>query len=132
MQDRILSSTRIALVIATLVITSMPFATAAPAAGSETVILNVDGMWAEGCEEYISDSLLGDIEGVQQVHADHENDVVTVEFDPAETSAEQIAAAIEDCPSFDVTGSETHELDEELVESSRRSCCHTGCRNRGV
>ena len=57
---------------------------------------------------------------------------MTVDFDPAETSAEQIAAAIEDCPSFDVTGSETHELDEELVKSSRRSCCRTGCRNRDV
>ena len=101
---------------------------AARAAGSETVVLNVDGMSAEGCEEYISDSLLGDVEGVQQVYADYENDIVTVEFDPAETSAEQVAAAIEGCPSFDVTGSETHELDEELIKSSRRSCCHTGCQ----
>jgi copper chaperone CopZ len=132
MQDRILRSTRIALVIAALVVTSMPFPTGARAAGSETVSLNVEGMWAEGCEEYISDSLLGDIEGIQQVHADHENDVVTVEFDPAESSAEQIAAAIEDCPLFDVTGSETHELDEQLIKKNRRSCCHLGCRNRDV
>ncbi len=131
MQDRILSSTRIAPVIAALVIASMPFA-GAHAAGAETVILNVEGMWAEGCEEYISNSLLGDVEGIQQVHADHQNDIVTVEFDPAGTSPEQIAAAIEDCPSFEVTGSETHELDEELIEQNQRSCCRFGCRNRDV
>ena len=55
---------------------------------------------------------------------------MTVEFDPGKTSAEEIAAAIEECPMFEVTGSETHELDEELIRESRRSCCRLGCRDR--
>ena len=75
------------------------------------------------CEEYIVDSLLGDLDGIREVRADHESDAVTVDFDPAEVSAERIAAAIEACPSFDVTGSETHDLDEEIIRKNRRSCC---------
>ena len=121
-----------ALVIALIITGSAAVVSEAVAAGSETVILNVEGMWDEGCEAYIADSLLGDIDGIQQVDADHDNHVVTVEFAPASTSAEEIAAAIENCPSFDVTGSETHELDEELIEENRSSCCQGGCRNRDV
>ncbi len=132
MQFRISSLAKMSLVVALIITGSAAVVPEAVAAGSETLILNVDGMWAEGCEEYISDSLLGDIEGVQQVNANHEDDFVTVEFDPALASAEEIAAAIEDCPYFDVTGSETHELDEELIEKSRRSCCLGGCRERDV
>ncbi len=122
----------LALALAALLMTLAPGTRPAQAAGSETVILNVDSMWAEGCEEYIADSLLDDIDGVQEVHADHEADFVTVDFDPAEASAEEIAAAIENCPLFDVTGSETHELDEELIRKNRRLCCHGGCRDRDV
>ncbi|MEE8277329.1 MAG: heavy metal-associated domain-containing protein, partial [Thermoanaerobaculia bacterium] len=95
----------------------------AQGSGTETVILDVEGMCSESCEKYIGDSLLGHLDGIQEVHADHQNDVVTVEFDPVQVSAEQIAAAIEDCPSFDLTGSETHDLDEELVSKNRRSWC---------
>ena len=128
MQFGILSIARAALILGLIVAGSAGFVPEAVAAGSETVILNVDGMWAEGCEDYIADSLLADMKGIQQVSANHEQDFVSVEFDPAEASAEEIAAAIEDCPHFDVTGSETHELDEELIEKSRRSCCHGSCR----
>ncbi|MEE8137855.1 MAG: hypothetical protein V3T81_03145 [Thermoanaerobaculia bacterium] len=42
----------------------------------------------------------------------------------------QIAAAIEDCPSFDVSGSETHDLDEEIIRKSRRTCCSDCRRDR--
>ena len=128
MQSRLSSIARTALVLGLIVAGLAAFAPQAVAAGSETVILNVDGMWAEGCEEYIADSLLAGMEGIQRVNANHEQDFVSVDFDPAEASAEEIAAAIEDCPHFDVTGSETHELDEEQIKKSRRSCCHGGCR----
>ena len=130
MQYRIPGPAGIALAIIALLVTFGPVAREARAAGADTVILNVEGMWNEACEEYIADSLLGDLEGVREVHADHDNNMVTVEFDPAGTSAEQIAATIENCPSFDVIGSETHELNEELIKKSRRSCCAFGCRNR--
>ncbi len=96
---------------------------------TETLILNVSGMWNEGCEEYISHSLLSDLEGVHEVDVDHENDRVTVELDSSTTSAEEVAAAIENCPFFDVTGSDTHDLDDELIRESRRSCCRFGCRH---
>jgi len=132
MHFRISSFARLSLVVVLIIIGSATVAPEAVAAGAETLILNVDGMWAEGCEEYISGSLLGDIEGVQQVNANHEDDSVTVEFDPALASAEEIAAAIEDCPHFDVTGSETHELNKDLIKRSRRSCCHGSCRDRDI
>ncbi|MFQ5525902.1 MAG: heavy-metal-associated domain-containing protein [Thermoanaerobaculia bacterium] len=130
MQFKVSSIAGSALILGLILGGSAAIVPEAVAAGSETVILNVDGMWAEGCEEYIADSLLADMKGIQEVSANHEQDFVSVDFDPAEVSAEQIAAAIEDCPHFDVTGSETHELDEELIEKSRRSRCHSGCQER--
>ena len=132
MQTSKLDSKRLVLAITVLVSALAFSAPGARAAGIESVILNVDGMWNENCEEYISDSLLGDIAGVGQVLADHEKNVVTVDFDPATSSAEEIAAAIEDCPYFDVTGSETHELDEALINENRRSCCDSDCPRRVV
>ena len=128
MQARIPGPAAIALAVVALLVTLGPLAREARGAGVDTVVLNVEGMWNEDCEEYIADSLLDDLDGVEQVRADYDDDTVAVDFDPATTSAEEIAAAIEDCPSFDVTGSETHELDEELIKKNRRSCCHSGCR----
>ena len=61
MRSRKASSAAVGL--AALLMILGPAAQPALAAGSESVILNVDGMWAEGCEEYIADSLLGDLDG---------------------------------------------------------------------
>ena len=120
-------------ILFTILLLTCATATAdAGASGVETLVLNVDGMWEEECEEYISDSLLGDATGVRHVEADHDNGIVTVDFDPTGISAEEIAAAIENCPMFDVTGSDTHDLDEELIQQSRRSCCNDMCRNSSV
>lgn len=130
MQTRLLSPAAVTAGLAALALVWAPLALQAQDSKTETIILRVDGMWEQGCEEYLSDSLLGDLAGVHDVHADHENDAVTVEFDPAEVSAERIVAAIEDCPSFDVTGSDTHVLDEGLIEENRRSCCKSACRHR--
>ena len=68
----------------------------ASAQGLETVVFNVSGLWAELCERYVEESLLDDIAGVETVDADHEADTVTVLFDPAELSPEELAAMIED------------------------------------
>ena len=132
MKSRTLKASGITVFVTALLLTAVPVPLEAQSIASETIILNVEGMWNQDCEEYIADSLLGDIEGIQEVRADHESDSVSVDFDPARTSAEEIAVEIEDCPFFDVTGSETHELDEDLIEKSRSSCCNFGCRNRGV
>ena len=127
MRSNPLMAASFALVVAALLVSAADLARGQDSA-SETVILAVDGMWNEGCEDYIADSLLGDLDGIQNVRADHENDIVSVDFDPAEVSPDEIAAAIENCPSFDVTDSETHALDEEILSKNRRSCCrYQGC-----
>lgn len=132
MQTKLLSPATVVAVFASLALVWAPLALQAQSSSTETIVLSVEGMWEEGCEDYLSDSLLGDLAGVHDVHADHENDAVTVDFDPAEVSAERIVAAIEDCPSFDVTGSATHVLDEGLIEENRRFCCNSACRHRGA
>jgi len=98
-------------------------ATPAEAQDLETVVLNVRGMWAGICEWYVEGSLLDGLDGVLEAEADHEDDTVTVVFDPAEISPERLAAAIEDCPLFRVNGSETHDLDREEIRRLRRDRC---------
>ena len=88
-------------------------ATPAKAQDLETVVLNVHGMWAGICEWYVEEFLLDGLDGVEKAEADHKDDTITIVFDPAETSPERLAAAIEECPFFRVNGSETHDLDRE-------------------
>ena len=111
--SRILSS--LLLVLAVL-LAPLP----ASAQGLETVVFNVSGLWAELCERYVEESLLDGIAGVETVDADHEADTVTVLFDPAELSPEELAAMIEDCPFIRVRDSETHELDRDDIRSHKR------------
>ena len=91
---------------------------------TETVVLNVAGMWNEGCEEFVEEALLGDLDGISEVWADHQSDQVTIEFDPEEVTAEELAGAIENCPSYSVTGSDTHDLDLDKVKQSCSRWCH--------
>lgn len=98
----------------------------------ETVIFEVRGLWADFCEWYVEESLLGDIAGIERVEADHQADTVTVVFDPGRVSAEKLAAAIEDCPLMKVEDSPTHELDrEEIRRQRRRWCCWLDRDRRG-
>ena len=94
---------------------------------TETVVLDVKGMWNEGCEEFVEEVLLGDLDGISEAWADHESDQVTIEFNPDEVSAEELAGAIENCPSYSVTGSDTHVLDLDAVKQSRNRWCHRYC-----
>lgn len=89
----------------------------------ETVIFEVCGLWAQFCEWYLEECLLGDIAGIEAVAADYQADTVTVVFDPDGVSAEKLAAAIEDCPLMKVEDSPTHELDREEIRRQRRCCC---------
>jgi len=98
----------------------------------ETVIFNVRGLWAEFCERYVEEALLGDLDGIETAEADHEADTVTVVFDPARLSPEELAAAIEDCPLMRVTDSETHELDRREIRRHRSCwCCFLDRDHRG-
>lgn len=76
----------------------------------ETVVLEVSGMWSTCCERYLERALLEPLEGVDRAQADHKSDTVTVWFDPEKLTADEIAAGIEACPFFDVTGSPSHSL----------------------
>ncbi len=112
-----------------LAIAAVPAWAARPAEAQDlqTVVLNVRGMWAEICEWYMEESLLDGLDGIEEAAADHAADTVTIVFDPAEISPERLAAAIEDCPFFRVTGSETHDLDQAEIRRHRRPwCCLLG------
>ncbi len=87
----------------------------------ETIVLNVEGMDEQRCEDAVG-SLLDGVPGVSWVTVDHETDRVTIEFDPGKATAEELAAAIDWCPSFEVTGSDTHSLDMERVKTLARDC----------
>ena len=94
----------------------------------ETIELNVEGLNEQRCEDVVG-SLLHRVPGISSVIADHESDRVTVEFDPGQATAEEVAAAIDWCPSFAVTGSNTHSLDMERVRDlARRSACRDADR----
>lgn len=97
----------------------------------DTVIFNVRGLWSEFCEWYVEESLLGDIDGLDSAHADHEADTVTVVFDPTKLTLEQLAAAIEDCPFIKVTESTTHELNRAEIRRHRRCWCCFASRDDG-
>ena len=105
-----------------VLVAAVPSATWAQEPPTDILVLEVDGMWNQKCENYVENNLLGDRDGVYDVVADHENDRVTVEFDPAQVSTAELAAAIVDCPMFDVTGSPTHSLDDEAIERFRQDC----------
>ena len=94
---------------------------------TDTVILNVEGMWNEGCEEYVEEGLLGDLDGISEVRADHESDQVTIRFNPDAVTPEQLAGAIENCQSYSVGGSDTHDLDLDQVKKSRNRWCLHSC-----
>lgn len=89
----------------------------------ETVVLEVSGLWATLCDRYLEHALVEPLEGVDRVEADHESDTVTVSFDPERLTPEEIAAAIENCPFFDVTGSPTHALNRAEIKRPRRCWC---------
>lgn len=127
---RIRCSMLVLLTMAALAL--LPAAAPEPAGAqtADTLILQVEGMWEEGCEQFVEEVLLRDLQGVGEIHADHESDVVTIDFDPARVSPERIAAAIEDCQHFDVVGSSTHALDQALIEESRRTRCNVDRRHR--
>lgn len=106
--------------IALLVIT-LPISAAWAQGGQDTIVLNVSGMTEQRCEDTVG-NLLDNVTGVRTFSSDHEADKITVQFDPSTVTAEQVAAAIERCPSFDVTGSETHVLDMAEVRELAESC----------
>ncbi|MEE8367165.1 MAG: heavy-metal-associated domain-containing protein [Thermoanaerobaculia bacterium] len=102
---------------------STSFVPTAQAENLETVVLDVSGMWATFFESYLEQSLVEPLQGVDRVEADHYADTVTVSFDPEKLNPEEIAAAIERCPFFDVTGSPTHALNREVIKRHRRCWC---------
>ena len=95
----------------------------------DTLVLNVEGVWNEDCTDYIAEVLLRGLDGIEGVDADHDANIVTVRFDPNETSADDIAAAINSCNYFEVTGSSSHSLDPQRLEDSgsrsgyKKNCC---------
>ncbi|MEW6152746.1 MAG: heavy-metal-associated domain-containing protein [Actinomycetota bacterium] len=57
--------------------------------------LTVTGMNCTGCEQRIS-SVLGRLDGVQSVQADHQSGVIRLEYDPSLVTAETIASRLAD------------------------------------
>ncbi|MBO1529818.1 copper ion binding protein [Psychrobacter sp. F1192] len=68
---------------------------------SQTRIINIDGMTCEGCVASVH-TATGDIDGIDIITVDLTDNLATVTFDDSKTSAEAIAAAIEDA-GFDAT-----------------------------
>lgn len=68
----------------------------------EQTTLSVEGMSCEGCERNVVDAL-GALEGVAETTANHEDDRVRVEHDPAVVDADALGGAIEDA-GYDVVG----------------------------
>lgn len=68
---------------------------------TETV-LHVEGMDCTGCERNIQFAL-SSLRGVERVKADHRAKTVTVAFDPAAVSEDDIRRTLEDI-GYDVTG----------------------------
>ena len=60
----------------------------------ETLVMNVNGIHCESCEERIARALRG-LGGVAQVSADHTTATVRLVFDPSRTSREAVRSAIE-------------------------------------
>ena len=108
--------------IALAVLGLLAFSSAAQETG-ETLVLEVDGMGGESCEDYIELTLLADIDGVRKSEADSESGIVEIQFDPELTSPDDLAEAVESCPSFEVRGSSTHQLAERSERRESRPCC---------
>ena len=106
-------------------VTLLLIALAPPASSQfiDTLVLDVEGVSNEAGTDYIDEILLICLDGIEGVEADDETDVVTVRFDPNETSADDIAEAINSCHYFDVTGSSSHALDPQRLEDSRSHSC---------
>lgn len=60
---------------------------------NEQLVLRVGGMTCTGCEVRVG-KVLGRLDGVRSATADHQSGEVRVLFDPAQTSAKSIGAAI--------------------------------------
>lgn len=60
---------------------------------TEQLLLQVGGMTCTGCESRVA-NVLGRLDGVRNTTADHQAGEVRVLFDPEQTSAEAIGAAI--------------------------------------
>ncbi|HVL03834.1 MAG TPA: heavy metal-associated domain-containing protein [Acidimicrobiales bacterium] len=60
---------------------------------TEQLLLQVGGMTCTGCESRVA-KVLGRLDGVRNTTADHQAGEVRVLFDPEQTSAEAISAAI--------------------------------------
>ena len=60
---------------------------------TEQLLLQVAGMTCTGCEGRVA-NVLGRLDGVRNTTADHQAGEVRVLFDPEQTSAETISAAI--------------------------------------
>jgi copper chaperone len=61
----------------------------------ETLRMHVTGMTCGGCENAVKRTLLK-LEGVEAVAASHEQNAVTVVYEPARISPERMARAIQD------------------------------------
>jgi copper chaperone len=60
----------------------------------QTLILTVEGMDCSGCEQRIQ-RVVGRLEGVQRVTADHQRGQVQVVLDPATVAPTEVRAAIQ-------------------------------------
>lgn len=60
---------------------------------TDQLVLQVGGMTCTGCESRI-EKVLGRLDGVRSTAADHRSGEVRVIFDPEQTSAPSISAAI--------------------------------------
>ncbi|MDN5734021.1 heavy-metal-associated domain-containing protein [Psychrobacter celer] len=68
---------------------------------TQTRIINIDGMTCGGCVASVH-TATGDIDGLDTMTVDLTDKLATVTFDDSKTSAEAIAAAIEEA-GFDAT-----------------------------
>lgn len=68
---------------------------------SQTRIININGMTCDGCVASVHTATNG-IDGVDTISVDLTDNLATVTFDDNKTSAEEIAAAIDDA-GFDAT-----------------------------
>ncbi|MBO1516340.1 heavy-metal-associated domain-containing protein [Psychrobacter halodurans] len=68
---------------------------------TQTRIINIDGMTCGGCVASVH-TTTGDIDGLDTMTVDLADKLATVTFDDSKTSAEAIAAAIEEA-GFDAT-----------------------------
>ncbi|HCH26124.1 MULTISPECIES: heavy-metal-associated domain-containing protein [Psychrobacter] len=68
---------------------------------TQTRIINIDGMTCGGCVASVH-TATGDIDGLDTMTVDLADKLATVTFDDSKTSAEAIAAAIEEA-GFDAT-----------------------------